>query len=42
VYGFASFIVVAAAVEEPRPIYGIVYTVGGYGEEIFYSTWVDA
>ena len=27
---------------ESRPVYGGVYTIGGYGEGYFYPTWVAA
>jgi hypothetical protein len=41
-YQYASFVITSSAVGESLPIYGDLYTIGGYGEEYFFSTWVAA
>nr|XP_051177523.1 uncharacterized protein LOC127292205 [Lolium perenne] len=42
VYGLAPFMVVASAIGGPRPLYGGVYTVGEFGQGVYYPTWVAA
>jgi hypothetical protein len=42
VYGFAPFMVIASAFGGSRPLYGGVYTAGGYEEKVYYPTWVAA
>lgn len=34
--------VVSTAYGESRPLYGGLYTIGGYGERYFYQIWVAA
>jgi hypothetical protein len=41
-YQYAPFVVTSSADGESRPIYGGLHTVGCYGEEYFFSTWVAA
>jgi hypothetical protein len=41
-YQYSLFMVTSSADGESRPIYGGLYTIGGYGEEYFFSTWVTA
>nr|XP_051206417.1 uncharacterized protein LOC127321418 [Lolium perenne] len=41
-YRYSPFVVTSSADGEPRPIYGGLYTVGGYGEGYFFPTWVAA
>jgi hypothetical protein len=39
-YSYSPFVVTSSASGEPIPVYGGLYTVGGYGEEYFFPTWV--
>jgi hypothetical protein len=39
---FAPFMVVASAYGGFRPLYGLVYIVGGYDEGVYYPKWVGA
>jgi hypothetical protein len=39
-YRYSPFVVTSSADGEPRPIYGGLYTVGGYGEGYCFPTWV--
>nr|XP_051222973.1 allergen Asp f 7 homolog [Lolium perenne] len=41
-YRYSPFVVTSSASGEPRPVYGGLYTVGGYGEGYFFPTWVAA
>ncbi|XP_051208138.1 uncharacterized protein [Lolium perenne] len=41
-YMYSPFVVTSSASGEPRPVYGGLYTVGGYGEGYFFPTWVAA
>jgi hypothetical protein len=41
-YSYASFVVTSSAAGEQRPVYGGLYTTGGYGEGYFFPTWVAA
>jgi hypothetical protein len=41
-YRYSPFMVTSSAGGESRPIYGGLYTVGGYGEGYFFPTWVAA
>jgi hypothetical protein len=41
-YDFAAFIVVTSAYGGSIPFSECVYTVEGYGEEVYYPTWVAA
>ena len=41
-YMYSSFVVTSSAGGDPIPIYGGLYTVGGYGEEYFFPTWMAA
>jgi hypothetical protein len=41
-YEFSPFMVAASAYGRSRPLYGDVYTGGGYGEEVYYPIWVAA
>jgi hypothetical protein len=38
----ALFMVVIVAGIEQRPIYGCIYTIGGYDKGVYYPTWVAA
>jgi hypothetical protein len=39
---YSPFVVSAAESGEPRPLYRGMYMVGGYGQEYFFLTWVEA
>nr|XP_045089534.1 uncharacterized protein LOC123497248 [Aegilops tauschii subsp. strangulata] len=39
-YRDSSFMVLSTTRGESRPVYGDVYTIGGYGEGYFYPAWV--
>jgi hypothetical protein len=39
-YMYSLFMITSSADGASRPIYGGLYTVGGYGEEYFFSTWM--
>jgi hypothetical protein len=39
---YSPFVVTSSAARASRPIYGGLYTVGGYGEGYFFPTWVAA
>jgi hypothetical protein len=41
-YRYAPFVVTSSAAGEQRPVYGGLYTTGGYGEGYFFPTWVTA
>jgi hypothetical protein len=41
-YWYTPFMVTSAAGGASRPIYGDLYTIGGYGEGYFFPTWVAA
>jgi hypothetical protein len=41
-YGFPPFMVATQTFEELRPLYGGVYTVGEYGQGVYFPTWVAA
>jgi hypothetical protein len=41
-YHYAPFMVTSSMAREQRPIYGGLYTIGGYGEGYFFPTWVAA
>jgi hypothetical protein len=41
-YMYAPFMVTASTLREPRPVYGGVYTIGEYGQGVYYPTWVAA
>jgi hypothetical protein len=41
-HSYSLFMVCSTEGGEPRPVYGGLYTVGGYGEGYFYPTWVAA
>jgi hypothetical protein len=41
-YRYALFVVTSSAVGEQRPVYGGLYTTGGYDEGYFFPTWVAA
>jgi hypothetical protein len=41
-YGFAPFMVATSTIGEPRPFYGGVYTVGEYGQGVYFLTWMAA
>jgi hypothetical protein len=41
-YWYAPFVVASSAYGEPRPIYGGLYMIRGYGEGYFFPTWVAA
>jgi hypothetical protein len=32
--------IAASTLEEPRPIYGVVYTVREYGQGVYFPTWL--
>jgi hypothetical protein len=42
VYGFDLFMVVASMIGGPRSLYGVVNMFRGYGEGVYYPTWVAA
>jgi hypothetical protein len=42
VYGLVQFMVVTSAIGGPRSLYGGVYTVGEFDQEVYFSTWVAA
>jgi hypothetical protein len=39
-YRYSTFVVCATEGAEPGPIYGGLYTIGGYGEKYLFPTWV--
>jgi hypothetical protein len=41
-YDFTPFMDLAAAYSGSRPLYGVVYTIGGYSEGFYYPKWVVA
>jgi hypothetical protein len=42
IYSYSPFVVCILEGAEPRPVYGGLYTVGGYGEGYFFPIWVVA
>jgi uncharacterized membrane protein len=41
-YGYALFMIFAAAFGGPIPLYGGIYTIEEYGQGVYYPTWVAA
>jgi hypothetical protein len=41
-FRYVSFMVTSSTAEEHIPIYGGLYTIGGYSEGYFFLTWVAA
>jgi hypothetical protein len=42
VHHFGPFMVISSAHRESQPLYEGVYVVRGYGERLYYLTWVAA